>query len=96
MRIRYAYKLTNANGDTSFVVLSHIKSAEEVKEELTAKGSDVVEVVFHERVRTGFRLNAQGELEPTGLSKAATAEAPAPAPAASEAPKAKPSKKSKK
>lgn len=94
MRIRYAYKLTNANGDTSFVVLSHIKSAEEVKEELTAKGSDVVEVVFHERVRTGFRLNAQGELEPTGLSKAPAA--PAPAPAASEAPKAKPSKKSKK
>ena len=93
MRIRYAYKLEDAEGNTSFVVLNHILSEEEVQAQLADKG--IVKATFHERVRTGYRLNAQGELEPTGLSKK-SADAPAEGPAAEKAPKAKSSKKNSK
>ena len=92
MRIRYAYKLTDAEGNVTFKVLNHIKSEAEVKE-LTG----AAEVEFHDRVRTGFRLNENGELVETGLVR--KSDAPALAPAASEpatevkAPKAKKSSK---
>ena len=94
MRIRYAYKLENAEGATSFVVLNHIKSEEEVLNSLADKG--IVKVTFHDRVRTGFRLNEQGELVPTGLGKAAAQDAPVAVDAAPEAPKAKKAKSTKK
>lgn len=93
MRIRYAYKLTDAEGNVTFKVLNHIKSTEEVKEMTGAS-----EVEFHDRVRTGFRLNENGELVETGLVSKVS-DAPALAPAASEpatevkAPKAKKSSK---
>lgn len=93
MRIRYAYKLTNEDGSTSYVVLNHIKSEAEVQEQFADKGC--TQATFHERVRTGFRLNENGELVETGLSRK-SADEPAEAPAAP-APKAKKSsKKSKK
>ena len=90
MRIRYAYKIENAQGETSFVVLNHIKSEEEVLNQFADKGA--VKVTFHDRVRTGYRLDQDGNLVETGLSKKG-ADAPAEAP---EAPKAKSSKKAKK
>ena len=93
MRIRYAYKLENAEGQVSFTVQNHIQSEEEVLNRFADKG--IVKVTFHERVRTGFRLNEAGEVVPTGLTKN-PADAPAEVPAAP-APKAKKSsKKSKK
>lgn len=93
MRIRYAYKLTKEDGSTSFVVLNHIKSEAEVQELFADKGC--TKATFHERVRTGFRLNENGELVETGLSRKSEDE-PSEAPAAP-APKAKKSsKKSKK
>jgi hypothetical protein len=93
MRIRYAYKLEDAEGNTSYAVLNHVKSPEEVQEQFKDKG--IVKVEFHERVRTGFRLNENGELVPTGLSKAVPADAPA-APAASAEAPTKKAKKAKK
>ena len=93
MRIRYAYKLENAEGTTSFVVLNHILSEEEVQAQFADKGC--VKATFHERVRTGYRLDQDGNLVETGLSKK-VAEAPAEAPAAEKAPKAKSSKKNSK
>ena len=92
MRIRYAYKLTSGEGTTSFVVLNHKKSEEEVLNELSAKG--IVEVVFHDRVRTGFRLDANGELVPTGLTQPKAEEVVADA--TPKAPKAKKSTKKSK
>ena len=90
MRIRYAYKLDMEDGSTTFVVLNHIKSEEEVKELYSEKGC--TQATFHQRVRTGFRLNAQGDLEETGLIGTRAQ----PAPATPKEPKAKKSKKSKK
>lgn len=89
MRIRYAYKLTNEDGSTTFVVLNHIQSAEEVQAQFADKGC--VSAEFHDRVRTGFRLDAEGNLVETGLSKA-----PAVAPAAPAPTKKAKSKKAKK
>lgn len=96
MRIRYAYKLEDAEGNTSYAVLNHIKSTDEVLKDYAEKG--IVKVEFHERVRTGFRLNEAGELVPTGLTRADKADAPeAPAASADEpAPKTKKAKKAKK
>ena len=91
MRIRYAYKLEDNEGNTSFAVLNHKLSEEEVLNKFADKG--IATVTFHDRVRTGFRLDGDGNLVPTGLVN--TAEAPAPTPAAPKAPKAKKSKKSK-
>lgn len=91
MRIRYAYKLENAEGAVSYKVLNHIKSEEEVLNSLADQG--ITAVTFHCRVRTGFRLNAEGELVETGLVKAPVADAPVAAPAAPKAPKTKKSKK---
>lgn len=65
MRIRYAYKLSFEDGNTSFVVLNHIKSEDEVKEMYAEKGC--TQATFHNRVRTGFRLDAEGQLVETGL-----------------------------
>lgn len=65
MRIRYAYKLALEDGTTSFVVLNHIKSEDEVKDLFADKGC--TQATFHNRVRTGFRLDANGELVETGL-----------------------------
>ena len=93
MRIRYGYKLTLEDGTTTFVVLNHIKSEAEVQEQFADKGCTLA--TFHERVRTGFRLNENGELVPTGLVKKSE-DAPVEAPAAPKAPKAKKSKKAKK
>ena len=93
MRIRYAYKMENAQGEVTFVVLNHIKSEEEVLTQFAEKG--ITKVSFHERVRTGYRLDQDGNLVETGLSRK-PADAPAEAPEAAEAPKAKPSKKAKK
>lgn len=93
MRIRYAYKLENAEGTVSYAVLNHIKSEEEVLNRFADKG--IVKVTFHDRVRTGFRLNEQGELVPTGLTRKPE-DAPAAVEAASEAPKAKKAKSTKK
>lgn len=81
MRIRYAYKLAMEDGSTTFVVLNHIKSEEEVKEQFADKGC--TQATFHDRVRTGFRLDANGELVETGLvgsrkKEVEVAEAPAP------------------
>ena len=90
MRIRYAYKLTNEDGSTKFVVINHIKSEEEVKDMFADKGC--VSATFHERVRTGFRLDGEGNLVETGLVKSEAQ----PAPAEPEAPKANKTKKSKK
>lgn len=93
MRIRYAYKLENQDGSTSFVVLNHIKSAEEVQNQFADKGC--VAATFHNRVRTGFRLNENGELVETGLTRKPVEAVEAPATPV--APKAKKSsKKSKK
>lgn len=78
MRIRYAYKLTNQDGTTSFVVLNHIKSEDEVQQQFADKGC--TQAVFHERVRTGFRLDAEGNLVETGLAKAPEVAPAAPAP----------------
>ena len=91
MRIRYAYKLANEDGTTKFVVLNHIKSEQEVQELYADKGC--IQATFHDRVRTGFRLDAEGNLVETGLVRKA-AEEPAVAPAAPKAKKS--SKKSKK
>lgn len=91
MRIRYAYKLELADGTTSFVVLNHIKSEEEVVEMYADKG--VVTATFHERVRTGYKLDETGALVETGLIGTRK---PAAAPAASEAPAKKAKKSSKK
>ena len=92
MRIRYAYKLENGEGATSFVVLNHKLSEEEVANKFADKG--IVSATFHDRVRTGFRLNAEGALVETGLTRKPAAEqveaAPAPTPKAK-----KSSKKSK-
>ena len=93
MRIRYAYKLDFEDGNTSFVVLNHIKSEEEVREQFADKGC--TQATFHDRVRTGYRLNESGELVETGLTRK-PADAPVEAPAAPVAPKAKKAKKSKK
>jgi len=94
MRIRYAYKLALEDGSTTFVVLNHIKSEEEVKELFSNKGC--TQATFHDRVRTGFRLDANGNLVETGLVRK-SADAPVEAPATPVAPKAKKSsKKSKK
>ena len=90
MRIRYAYKLTFEDEHQSFVVLNHIKSEEEVKEMYSDKGC--VKAEFHARVRTGFRLNEQGELVETGLTRKPV-DAPSVAPAEPKAPKAKKSAK---
>lgn len=90
MRIRYAYKLAIEDGTTKFVVLNHIKSEAEVQEQFADKGCTLA--TFHERVRTGFRLNENGELVPTNLTRK-PADQPAVAPAAPKAKKA--SKKSK-
>lgn len=90
MRIRYAYELTNEDGSTKFVVINHIKSEEEVKDMFADKGC--VSAKFHERVRTGFRLDAEGNLVETGLTKSEAQ----PAPAEPEAPKGKKVKKAKK
>ena len=82
MRIRYAYKLTGEDGSTSFVVLNHIKSEDEVKAQFEDKGC--TQATFHARVRTGFRLDENGELVETGLvgsrsnKEAVVDEAPAP------------------
>lgn len=65
MRIRYAYKLTLEDGSTTFVVLNHIKSEDEVKAQFEDKGC--TQATFHDRVRTGYRLNENGELVETGL-----------------------------
>ena len=92
MRIRYAYKLENGEGKISFVVLSKIKSDEEVQAEFAPKGC--VKATFHERVRTGFRLNENGEVVPTGLPR--KGDQPTQNPAASKAPKAEKAPKSKK
>ena len=86
MRIRYAYKLTNEDGTTSFVVLNHIKSEQEFQELYADKGC--TSAVFHERVRTGFKLDENGDLVETGL---VGTRKPAAVPAAAE-----PSKKAKK
>ena len=86
MRIRYAYKLTNEDGSTAFVVLNHIKSEQEVQEMYAAKGCTTA--VFHVRVRTGYKLDENGDLVETGL---VGTRKPATAPAAAE-----PSKKAKK
>lgn len=92
MRIRYAYKLTLEDGTNTFVVLNHIKSEAEVQELYADKGC--TSASFHDRVRTGFRLNEQGELVETGLTHKAPEEVQAPA--TPEEPKAKKSKKSSK
>ncbi len=81
MRIRYAYKLENAEGNVSYVVLNHIKSEDEVQGQFADKGC--AKATFHTRVRTGFRLDENGELVPTGLTHSKPAEevvdaAPAP------------------
>ena len=89
MRIRYAYKLEDAEGNVSFRVINHHKSDEEVKEMFADKG--IVSATFHERVRTGYRLTEDGQLAETGLVRKAPEEAPAPA-----SPKAPKTKKSKK
>ena len=89
MRIRYAYKLDMGDGKTAYAVLNRIKSEEEVKEAYASKGC--VSAAFHERVRTGFRIDENGNLVETGL--ASKANAPKPAPASPEAPKAKKGKK---
>ena len=95
MRIRYAYQLEDAEGNVSFVVLNHILSEEEVLGKFEEKG--IVKVTFHTRVRTGYRLNENGDLVETGLvGTRKSSDAPAAAPAAAEAPKTKKSKKSKK
>ena len=65
MRIRYAYKLTLEDGSATYVVLNHIKSEEEVKAQFEDKGC--TQATFHNRVRTGFRLDENGELVETGL-----------------------------
>ena len=77
MRIRYAYKLELEDGTTTFVVLSHIKSEAEVQEQFADKGC--ISAVFHERVRTGYRLNEEGDLVPTGLTRKAPEEVATPA-----------------
>ena len=93
MRIRYAYKLALEDGTTSFVVLNHIKSEDEVKEQFADKGC--TQASFHARVRTGFRLDANGELVETGLvgsrkkDEAVVDEAPAPTPKAKKSSKKK-------
>jgi len=92
MRIRYAYKLTLEDGSTSFVVLNHIKSEEEVKDLYADKGCTLA--TFHARVRTGYRLNEVGELVETGLVRKPAEEVQAPA--EPEAPKTKKAKKSSK
>lgn len=92
MRIRYAYKLEDAEGNVSFRVISHHKSDEEVKEMFADKG--IVNATFHERVRTGFRLTEDGQLAETGLVRKSAEEAVAPA--SPEAPKTKKANKSKK
>ena len=92
MRIRYAYKLEMEDGSTNFVVINHIKSEEEVKDMYADKGC--TQATFHDRVRTGFRLDADGNLVETGLVKSEAQ--PAPAAEAPATPKAKKSKKSKK
>ena len=92
MRIRYAYKLTQEDGSTKFVVINHIKSEEEVKDMYADKGC--VSATFHDRVRTGFRLDGEGNLVETGLAKSEAQ--PAPAAEAPATPKAKKSKKAKK
>ena len=89
MRIRYAYKLTLEDGNTTFVVLNHIKSEAEVQELYADKGCTLA--TFHDRVRTGYRLNEAGELVETGLTRKAPEEAQAPA--EPKAPKAKKSSK---
>ena len=95
MRIRYAYKLALEDGTTSFVVLNHIKSEDEVKELFADKGC--TQATFHNRVRTGFRLDANGELVETGLVGTRGKKAEPEVAAASEpAPKAKAKKSSKK
>ena len=86
MRIRYAYKLDFEDGKTAFVVLNHIKSAEEVQEMHSAKGC--VSATFHDRIRTGYRVIPEtGEIVETGLSRKNPDE-PA-SPTASSEPKAK-------
>lgn len=92
MRIRYAYKLTLEDGTNSFVVLNHIKSEAEVQEMYADKGCTLA--TFHERVRTGYRLNENGELVETGLTRKAPEEVQAPA-EPSEPKTKKSSKKSK-
>ena len=92
MRIRYAYKLTNTDGAVSYVTLSNKKSEEEVKEMFADKGA--VSASFHERVRTGFRINEEGDLVETGLAHSDAA--PKAAPASPEAPKSKKGKKGSK
>lgn len=92
MRIRYAYKLQNADGTVSFATISKKLSETEVQEMFADKG--IVTATFHERVRTGYRLTETGELAETGLAKAKGA--PAAVPASPKAPKAKKSKKAKK
>ena len=97
MRIRYAYKLELEDGSVKFVVLSHIKSEAEVQEQFADQGC--TSAIFHERVRTGYRLNEEGDLVPTGLTRKAPEEVATPASAepteAIEQPKAKKTKKAK-
>lgn len=93
MRIRYAYKLEDAEGKTTFAVLNNKLSEEEVLEKFAPKGA--VKAAFHERVRTGFRLSPEGDLVETGLV-AKPADAPKEAPASPKAPKAKKAKKASK
>ena len=87
MRIRYAYRLELEDGKVAFKVIDHIKSEEEVKE-MFADKLGCVKATFHERVKTGFRLNEDGTISETGLVHK-DPNAPTPAPA-------KPSKKAKK
>lgn len=89
MRIRYAYKLEDAEGNVTFKVLNHHKSDQEVLDLFADKG--IVNATFHERVRTGFRLSENGELVETGLiGTRLNINAPSVAPAS---PKSKKSKK---
>ena len=92
MRIRYAYRLEDAEGNPSFAVLNKKLSEAEVQEKFADKG--IVSATFHERVKTGYKLTPEGDLVETGLSHSQGA--PAAAPASPKAPKAKKSKKAKK
>lgn len=84
MRIRYAYDLEFADGHKAYVTLNVKKSDEEVQETFAEKGC--VKASFHDRVRTGYRVNPEtGEIVETGLPHKAP-----------DAPKAVPAKKAKK
>ena len=91
MRIRYAYKLTLGDGNTTFVVLNHKKSDEEVLEMNSEKGC--TQASFYERVRTGYRLDQTGNLVETGLAKPQNAPKAAPAKPAPEKAKGQKAKK---